>query len=232
MATYVIDTETTGMNEPEVIELAWAEVDVLALEWFSPRRGLQRYLPSKPSELGAMATHHISLDLLQDCPPSSEATLPPDVEYIIGHNVDFDWKALGSPPVKRICTQALAQMLYPGLDSYRLGALMYHLRPDIARERLKDAHSADADVINCQLILAEMLNTLTESGGVVADIEHLWTISERARVPKIMRFGKHKGQRIAEVPRAYASWYERQEDTDPYLLQAFREAGLLGGKRR
>ena len=53
------------------------------------------------------------MDLI-DCDPSYTVKLPPDAEYIIGHNVDFDWKALGQPNVKRICTQALARHGCPG----------------------------------------------------------------------------------------------------------------------
>lgn len=232
MTTYIIDTETTGLNEPEVIELAYQRIDSLDPAGLYAALTLKCYLPSKPIELGAMATHHITLEMLQGYPPSSEASLPPDAEYIIGHNVDFDWKALGSPPSKRICTQALAQMLYPGLDSYSLGALMYHLKPNIARDKLKDAHTAAADVMNCQLILAEMMLELENRGYLIDGFEALWSISEHARIPTVMTFGKHKGMRVADVPRSYASWYERQEQTDPYLLEAFRRAGLIGGRRK
>lgn len=36
---------------------------------------------------------------LEGCDPSSDCRLP-DCKFIVGHNVDFDWKALGSPEVK------------------------------------------------------------------------------------------------------------------------------------
>ncbi len=232
MTTYIIDTETTGLNEPEVIELAVKKLTNLDIGGFYWAPVVSYYRPSKPIELGAMATHHITSEELQDYPPASTAKIPEDAEFIIGHNVDFDWAALGSPSVKRICAQALARMLYPELDSHRLGALMYHLRPDVAKERLKEAHSAAVDVENCWLILMEMLVELEDKGYVIDGFEALWGISERARIPTVMTFGKHKGMRIADVPRSYASWYERQEQTDPYLLEAFRRAGLIGGRRK
>jgi exodeoxyribonuclease X len=179
-----------------------------------------------------LSIHHITNEELQSSPPASTARIPEDAEFIIGHNVDFDWIALGSPPVKRICTQALARMLYPEIDSHKLGALMYHLRPDVAKVCLKEAHSASVDVRNCWLILVEMLVELENLGYFIDGFEALWGVSERARIPTVMPFGKHKGMRIAEVPRNYVSWYERQEQTDPYLLEAFRRAGLIGGRRK
>jgi hypothetical protein len=54
-----------------------------------------------------------------------------------------------------------------------------------------------------------------------------WRASEAARVPKIMPISKEqKGKPIAEVPRDFVRWYMRQSDPDPYLMRAFRGAGL------
>lgn len=233
MATYIIDTETTGMRDPEVIELAIKKLTTFDVGGFHETSLVYRYCPSKPIELGALATHHITAEELQDYPASSTAKLPMDAEYIIGHNIDFDWKVLGSPPVGRICTQALARMLYPSLDSHRLGALMYYLRPDVAKAYLKNSHSAGVDVENCHLILTEMLVELESRSFVITSSEELWAVSERARIPTTMPFGKHKGLPIAEVPKSYVSWYKRQEQTDQYVIEAFRRAKLIdGGIRR
>jgi hypothetical protein len=40
-----------------------------------------------------------------------------------------------------------------------------------------------------------------------------------------MSFGKHKGKPIREVDAGWVAWYRRQEDTDEYLLKAFKLAG-------
>jgi uncharacterized protein (DUF3820 family) len=40
-----------------------------------------------------------------------------------------------------------------------------------------------------------------------------------------MTFGKHKGKPIAEVDKGWVAWYRKQDDTDPYLLMAFTNAG-------
>ena len=185
---------------------------------------VRRYRPTKPPKWGAIATHHIFMSELEGLPESTRAArdLPP-AEYWIGHNIDFDWKALGCPPVKRICTLALARELWPEVDSHSLVALTYFTKGAhvATRERVRNAHSALEDVWLC----AELLRTIMYVAKIDG-LPALYAASEEARIPKIMTFGKHKGKRVDEVDRGYANWYRRQEDTDPYLLEAFRRAGL------
>lgn len=64
---------------------------------------------------------------LVDCPSTGSFILPGHVDYIIGHNVDFDWGVIGKPEVKRNCTLALARKLWPDLDSHNQSALMHYL---------------------------------------------------------------------------------------------------------
>jgi exodeoxyribonuclease X len=58
-------------------------------------------------------------------------------------------------------------------------------------------------------------------------LEDLYAFSEDARVPRLMTFGKFKGQPISAVDKGYANWYRRQSDTDPYVIEAFRREGLV-----
>jgi exodeoxyribonuclease X len=62
---------------------------------------LQRYNPGKPISLGALATHHIIDEDLSGCPPHTDFRLPEGIEYLIGYNVDYDWRVIGdlfTPP--------------------------------------------------------------------------------------------------------------------------------------
>ena len=77
------------------------------------------------------------------------------------------------------------------------------------------------------IILQAILAVFSVSTVKSLTVEELYEESEQARIPTIMAFGKHKGAKITAVPRDYAQWYKRQIDTDPYLLEAFRRAGLL-----
>jgi exodeoxyribonuclease X len=110
--TIIFDTEATGIKEPILIEAAWVELESFAPFTFT-NPFVQRYNPEKPISLGALATHHIMDEELVDCPLAASFTLPEHVDYIIGHNVDFDWGVIGKPEVKRVCTLSLARKLWP-----------------------------------------------------------------------------------------------------------------------
>jgi exodeoxyribonuclease X len=212
--TIIFDTETTGKNDPKIIEAAWLELT--SIKPFTIVDGFcERYNPGKPIELGALATHHILDEELTNCKPTSEFKLPSDVEYIIGHNVDYDWNVSGNPDVKRICTLALSRNVWPKIDSHTQSALMYHLDRSNAREQLKNAHSALADVGICALIVENICAALN-----IETVEQLWLASESARIPTVIPFGKHKGTPLSEVPSDYKQWLLGQSDLDPYLKKA------------
>lgn len=217
----ILDTETTT-NEPpvEVIELAWMELGALFTE------PVRRFKPSSPPKWGAMAVHHILMSDLQGCPPAAEAPdALPLADYWIGHNIDFDWIALGKPPVKRICTLALSRWLWPECDSHTLSAMTYFTKgaSPATRDLVRGAHSAVDDVLMCR----DLLDVIRVVAKIpVGDLPALYAASEDARIPRVWTFGKHKGKKIEEVDRGYANWCRRQPDFDPYVLEALRRAGL------
>lgn len=220
---YIIDTETTDAEkEAEVIELAFAGFSSLGtalLPLTDSHISCERFWPTRPILFGAVATHHILPEELVDCRPSAQAALPLSCEYVIGHKVDFDWERLGSDlSIKRICTLAMARDLYPGLDSHKLSAMMYYIHGMNmqTRERLRNAHSAYHDIIFCAELLAHICAVKQ-----ITNIEDLYQYSEEARIPKMMTFGKHKGELIEDVPYGYIKWYRGQADQDPYLNIAF-----------
>lgn len=219
MNAIVFDVETTGLDAPEVIEAAWVPVDI-AGNVSRPGGWCGRFRPSKPIALGALATHHIMDEELVDAPPSSSFKLPDGVEYLIGHNVDFDWRAIGEPDVKRIDVCAMCRSLWPQADSHSQGAMLYLLEREGARDGLQHAHSAAADVMNCRVILQHVI----AKAGPFATFGELWEASERMRIPTAMPFGKHKGVPIKKVPRDYVRWLLGQPDVDPYLVKALRAA--------
>lgn len=239
MTAILFDTETTGVDAPDVIELAY--VGPLAtprvqfhdndVRWFA-------WKPSKAISLGAMATHNIIEADLEECAPWPGSWLPPadigPVEYLVAHNVQFDFDAIGKPAkLKQICTLALARKAWPLLDSHKLGAIMYHLYPQaMARDWLRKAHSATADVS----MLGRLLFTLADIFQP-RDWAHLYQISEVARVPTHMTFGSkyspHQfpplGMPIADMRRrdpSYVRWLLANADivkNDRYWQKALTQ---------
>ena len=210
----IFDVEATDKNDAVIIEAA--SLDVTSLKPFEVGNPwVQRYNPGKPISLGALATHHIMDEELVHCPASSSFRLPAGTKYLIGHNIDFDWVAIASPEVKRICTLALARSLWPDLDSHTQSALLYFFERATAREQLRNAHSALADVWICSKIVAQIIDKLHP-----VSLDALWEMSEKARIPTIMPYGKHKGELISQVPTDYKQWLLRQDNVSGYLRKA------------
>jgi len=210
----IFDVEATDKNDAVIIEAA--SLDVTSLNPFEVGNPwVQRYNPGKPISLGALATHHIMDEELVNCPASSSFRLPAGTKYLIGHNIDFDWVAIGSPEVKRICTLALARSLWPNLDSHTQSALLYYFERDTAREQLRNAHSALADVWICSKIVTQIIEKLNP-----VSLDALWEMCEKARIPTTMPYGKHKGELISQVPTDYKQWLLRQDNVSAYLRKA------------
>lgn len=220
MTAYIFDSETTGLNDPHLIEAAWLQLESIS-SLAVTADFLQRYKPGKPIELSALATSHILDEELAGFHPHTDFNLPIDVEYLIGHNVDYDWRVIGEPDVKRICTRALSSKLWPDADSHTQSAMIYlHYRAE-ATGLLRNAHAALDDVKNCRLLLVKILDQLAaERGRQVSDWEELWQISEDARIPTIIGFGKHKGAAFADLPSDYRRWLLNQPDLDPFVRKA------------
>lgn len=225
----VLDTETTDVKEPQAVEVAWLEIDekLNVINQFE-----QRYKPSKKISFGAMAIHGITEGDVFGCPPHDSFELPQGTEYIIGHNVDFDWRVIGAPSVKRIDTLKVARSQWPGMDSYTLGAMIFYLYGQQAKEMVRNAHSALAD---CHLCL-KLLKAAYDRMGKPS-FEALHSGSDPSKMPTILEFGKHKGMAIGDVPASYRRWLLEQTGIAPALVAAIKlslaptnNASLFGKK--
>ena len=221
MSALILDTETHDLNGYP-IEIAYApcsfEQGVLVInqgevfdEYFSC---------PEPIALGALATHHILETDIAEKPSFDTFKMPQGVQYLIGHNIDYDIKAVQKCQpdftVKGICTLALCRMVWPDLP-HTLSAMYYHVMDDLelARKHLRHAHNAKADIYFTGVIL----KTLVEQLGI-KDMNSLFIMSETARIPKYITFGKHKGTAIKDLDSGYVSWLLKQPDLDPYLRKA------------
>ena len=223
MQAIILDTETHTLNGLP-IEIAYAPIEIENAKLSIDKSQLfdQLYQVGQPISYAAMAVHHILESDLVDQPQYTEFQLPPSTVYIIGHNVDYDIAAIArcgvdTTQLKPICTLALARRVWENADAHNISALIYQITKGSAkaREMLKGAHRADADIILTANILMHIIHHLN-----IQSIEQLYLASEEARIPKSITFGKHKGTAIAELPKDYIQWLLRQDDLDTYLRKA------------
>lgn len=228
MTALIFDTEQTGLpkSDPEIIEAAWIwlglndseQITLDPLEEFE-----QRYKPSKPSTFGALAVHHILPHELDDCPPSSEFALP-ECNYLIGHSIDFDWQAAGSPDIKRIDTYAMAQHVWPDADGYSQSALIYMLLGpnEGTRTLLRDAHHALTDCRLNLILLGHLYQAITRQAPHPTTWEELWAFSEECRIPLRMPITNARGEKLTDIDDGLLAWCLNQywmPEEHPYLYK-------------
>lgn len=229
MPAIIFDTELNKLDG-EIISSAFLHVSismdgVLTSSNMGQPEGY--YKPSEPIQYGAMAVHHILDEDLADCIPSSSFRLPRihgcDVEYIIGHQVDADIKAVERTgqmvAAKGICTLAMARYLWPEADSHTLAAMTYRVAKDKikARQLLQYAHSAMADCEATAILLQAIIDMQH-----ITSIEELYQFSELARLPKYMYRGRQKGQLISSLSDGDLLYWFQRDDIDQYLSKALQ----------
>jgi len=223
MNAVILDTETHDLNGYP-IEIAYApcsfEQGVLVVK---QDQVFDEYFSCpEPITLGALATHHILDKEIADKPSYETFKMPEGIEYLIGHNIDYDIRAIQKCKpdlqVKGICTLALSRMVWPDLP-HNLTAMYYHVMDDLelARKHLRHAHNAKADIY----FTGVLLKTLVKELGI-KDMSSLYVMSETARIPTFINFGKHKGMAIKDLPSDYVVWLLKQPDLDPYLVKALK----------
>lgn len=165
----VFDTETTGIaREDEIIQLAAAEYVAGELT-----RTLNLYLiPSVPIHPAAEAVHHLTMPFLVAQGIEPVQALDRFFDFLggnvllVGHNIHFDFRMLQNscrrydyeyvPSEVQFCdTIGLAKKLVPGLDHYRLSALIEALRLDGV-----NSHDALDDTLACGALFFDLVRRL------------------------------------------------------------------------
>jgi exodeoxyribonuclease X len=230
MQAIILDTETHTLNG-QPIEIAYAPIEIYDSKLTLDKTKIfdQLYSVDEPISFAAMAVHHILESELVGQPHYSTFSLPQETTYIIGHNIDYDIRAIekcgvDTSNIKAICTLALARLVWPDAEAHNISALIYMISKgsEKAREMIKKAHRADMDIILTANILMHEIHHLN-----IQSIEELYNKSEEARIPRSINFGKHRGTAIADLPADYKQWLLRQEDLDPYLRKALENANIV-----
>ena len=230
MQAIILDTETHTLNG-QPIEIAYAPIQVEDGKLTLDKSQIfdQLYTVDEPISFAAMAVHHILESDLEGKPHYTTFQLPSETTYIIGHNIDYDIRALekcgvDSSKIKAICTLALSRVVWPDAEAHNISALIYMISKgsDKAREMIKKAHRADMDIILTANILMHIVHHLN-----IDSMETLYAASEDARIPRTINFGKHRGTAIADLPSDYVQWLLRQDELDPYLKKALENTTIV-----
>lgn len=223
------DTETTGLkpDKDKIIEIA-AYDPVLG-------KTFEKLInPGSPIPPEASAISKITDDMVANAPSFSEIGkefiefCEGDVVLIAHNNDAFDIHFLRNEFQRH---QISMPTHWNFLDSLKWAR---RYRPDLPRHTLQflreiyaieanNAHRALDDVIVLHKIFELMIDDLS--------IEEVFKLMNRPRDIQHMPFGKHQGEPLNKVPRAYIQWlasngaFDKPENKD--LKESFQRLGVL-----
>ncbi len=242
MRVIFFDTETTGNQSTDrLCQLAIKE------------RGVETpvlnamYQPPIPISIESMAIHHITPKMVKERPlfiASPEynfikALFGDENTVAVAHNASFDVGMLireGITVRNPVCTYKTANDLDPNdlIPKYTLQYLRYLLDLEIKIKVV--AHDAFGDVVVLEALFERLLTKLVKThGDELVAIQRMLTVSAKPLLFTTIRFGKHKGRKIADVTRTdpdYLQWLLRSKRETPegeedwiYTLEHFLGIG-------
>ena len=192
----VIDTETDQGRDPRPIQVATINA-MTGLEW------MKYFNSGRSISPVVIRIHGITDDDVAglECFDLEAFELP---QYLIGHNVRFDWRVIGSPSTKLICTVRLARVAFPEWSAYGQSKCIEQLLGKEEASRMTiAAHDALGDARMCYLLYQACCERLAIAP---TDFAAVHAIANKANPVSKMPFGKHKGTLIKDVPISYVKW--------------------------
>jgi len=211
MNTIILDTETTGIEDPRLVQLAY---EVLGSEPVS-----EYFKPPKLIEFSAMAISHITNGMVADKPSFEGSDVKSNLQdllndgVLVAHNASFDIKVLEAEGVKcekYICTMQCAQHLLDYEGGYGMQELRYALNLNVDAV----AHDALGDIKVLKALFQFLMSKM--DGDYDSNIKKMIELTQKPIVLKMVTFGKHKGMKWSEVPISYLSWLYNSEMQKPF----------------
>ena len=245
MIKYVLfDTETTGNKEDDKIIQVGAMV-------VGSKGEVEVYDELCSSDVAikieAMEVHNITPDVIEGLTPFKSTKFWKDLEslnnennYLIAHNIKFDLGMLEKEgfvnSMKLIDTLRCSKHLYPDSNYHRLQYFRYSL--ELYKEEQKEAekhnivikaHDAIGDVLVMKLLLSKLVARVKEQYSGVNPMIKLEELTRTPVMLKSFKFGKYKGEEIADIARSdagYIKWMLKSLDLDDdlkYTLESVLE---------
>ena len=182
--------------------------------------------PPIPISIDAMATHHITQEMVTDKPAFEGSATQKELEellpehVLVAHNAPFDIAMLESEGLtvpQYICTYRVARHMDSEgkIPRFSLQYLRYLLKLNVEGVI---AHDAMGDVLVLEQLFKRMLAKMvvkeeTEDNAITKMIE----LSQMPVLLPTMQFGKHKGKpfrEVAERDSSYLRWLLEQKQQD------------------
>lgn len=215
MAVTVFDTETSGLNDPEVIQAAYFSVNK-HFDYVDSYEML--FGCDKPIEWDAMGLHGITNeDVYGYAKWVGQGFLPEDTQYLVIHNASYDLKFLNPSElenVKVICTLKLARKLIDKTKcgSHKNSTLYYYLgcnKKPLYSEYLSKTHTALSDCVMTLNVFDQLLEqfnlTIEQAYQLVSGEKEESTQEDITICP----FSKHKGipwKQVVKSDKDYCQW--------------------------
>lgn len=229
------DTETTGTEKKDrLCQFAYVSFSVDGETLKDHQKFEDFYKPPLKIGFEAMSVHHITNEMIENRPAFTEAKEYKEIKsmfeskdnIVVAHNANFDIGMLareGIEVAKSICTLKIARYLDPEgkLPNYKLQYLRYLLGLTVIDA---DAHDAMGDVNVLQALFERLYKKVGEQNDIPFPMpedhyNEMVRISEKPSIIVKFVFGKHIGEKIADVAisdKNYLEWLlksEQQKET-------------------
>jgi len=213
MKIRVVDFETTGLPEDEVKAICEAGWTDFSDDWSITKPQSVLVNPCHPIPPVTRAIHHISdadvagaITPTQACERLIDGMEPGDM--FASHNAAFEQAFFGGGGHSWICTMKCAQHLFPNAPRHSNQVLRYWLGidtdPGFHSECSMPTHRAGPDTYVTAHILSRMV--------VLKSPADLVTLSTQPVLLVNVTFGKHRGQKWADLPANYMEWIAFKSD--------------------
>jgi exodeoxyribonuclease 10 len=233
----LFDTETTSADPSKARVVEIATYDTLTKNMYG-----MRCFPAASIEIGAMATHHITIDSVRGLPQFSQTAIFKYIkervatEIFVAHNAPYDTEVLHNEDItltRVIDTLRVAKHLCSDdePESYSLQYLRYFYKLDelayddealVTQEG--SPHSALYDTVVLRWLYTFLYRKVQKLYPGKNPDEVMMELSGKIPLMHRFRFGKYRGEKFADVAEKdpqYIEWLLAKHD-DPEVVMTCR----------